>query len=111
MRATVLEGMELATGVPRHHDRHRAHCGGAIALRLRQFRFEAEEIPGRPAKNSLLLAFKQVTIRIDPVWDSRAPFGRPFPRRQTHRRALHYSSRTLAALITLCQRSTSRRKY
>ena len=51
MRAAVLEGVERTVLVAGHHDGHRAEIGAAIAVGSRQLGLEAEETPGRPAKD------------------------------------------------------------
>src|SRR5579883_28269 len=147
MGAAVLEGMDRAVLVARHHDGHVAQIGGAEGVGARQLRLEAEEGPGIAAEDLRLLLLVQVAIGIDPVRNAREAVARPaaldgafvggafvdvhrasrgacfrrvgegaeraVPTRLTSRWAgcalPTYSNFTLAALITLFQRSTSSR--
>ena len=113
MRAAVFEGMDRAFGVAGDDNRHVAEMGRAVGVRLRQFRFQAQEAPGVAAKDPLHFLRIEIRVRINPV---RYPRQRvsgqsvmfiPVLRRNTRRRA--YCSFTLAALMTLVQRSTSSR--
>src|SRR3981189_971750 len=122
MRAAVLEGVDFPVPVARHHHRHVAEVRRAKRLGPRQLRFQAQECPGVAAEYARLLLGVKLAIGIDPVGDPGEPLGRPaalidvhaFVSRRPRRPpqwaiARAYSSFTLAALITLFQRSTSSR--
>ena len=55
MGAAVLEGVDLALGIARHHDRTCRRDSTSERVRLRQFRLEAQEAPGVAAENALHL--------------------------------------------------------
>ena len=80
MRAAVLEGVQVAVLVARHHHRHRAEARAAIGVGTFQLGFQAEEIPGRPAEDAFLLLLVDRRVRIDPIGHAREPFGRPVVR-------------------------------
>src|SRR5262245_7932262 len=118
MGTAVLEGMQIAIIVARDHDRHGAEARAAIAVGGRQLGLETEEAPARPLEDARLLGVVDVAIGIDPIGHAGEAFGRPYAlaRSGQARRTLafvgrhcHCSSLTLAALITLCQRSISSR--
>src|SRR6266480_1733620 len=94
MGAAVLEGVKLAVLVARHHHRHRTEARAAISIGGRQLGFEAEELPGRPAKDARLLLLVNPTIGIRPVGNPREPFCRPAVRVACNRHGiLFYSGR------------------
>src|SRR4030088_157571 len=122
MRATVLEGVDRTVPVARHHHRHVAEVRRAKRLGPRPLRLQAQKCPGVAAEYARLLLGVKLAIGIDPVGDPGEPLGRPAALMDVHafvsrrpRRppqwaiAKAYSSFTLAALITLFQRSTSSR--
>src|SRR5262245_47831005 len=76
----VLEGVQRSALISRHHHRHGAEARAAIAARFRQLGFEAEEIPGRPAKDARLLLLVDVAVGVEPIRHPREPFGRPVSR-------------------------------
>src|SRR5262249_44439361 len=108
MGAAVLESVQRAVVVARHHHGHRAQTGAAIAVRAGQLGFKAEETPGRSLEDARLLLLVEVGVGVKPIWHAREAFGRPVTRFNCD---AHCSSLTLAALITLCQRSISSRMY
>src|SRR5262249_40888049 len=77
MPAAVLEGVQRAVLVAGHHDRHRTETRAAITVGVGQLGFEAEEMPGRPAKDARLLVLVDVAIRIDPIGHPGEAFRRP----------------------------------
>ena len=111
MRAAVLERVQRSVLVAGHHDRHGPEVGAAIAVGAGQLGLEAKEIPGRPAKDPRLLLLVEGAVGIDPIRHPREPFLRPAVRDRFHGvlSSIDQSSLTLAALMTLCQRSISSR--
>jgi hypothetical protein len=77
VRAAVLERVQPALRVARHHHRHVADGGGEEAAGIGQLGLEAEEAPGRAAPDALELLAVHVGILVDPVRDARRAFGGP----------------------------------
>ena len=77
MGAAVLEGVDLAVGVPRHHHGHQADVRGAVVARARDVRLQAEEVPDRPLEDATLLGAEHLGILIHPVGHAREGLARP----------------------------------
>ena len=77
--AAVLERVQLAVGVARHHDRHVAEVGGAERVGARQLGLEAEKVPGVAAKDALLFLRVEIRVGIDPVRHAGQAFAGPLP--------------------------------
>ena len=79
MGAAILERVQLAVGIARHHDRHVAEVGGAERVGARQLGLEAEKIPGVAAKDALLFLRVEIRVGIDPVRHAGQAFAGPLP--------------------------------
>src|ERR1043166_1152472 len=116
MRAAVLEGVDRAVIVARDHDRHFSEARATIGVGAGQFRFQAEEIPGPPAKDALLFLRIEILVGIDPVGHAREAFAGPLAASECNchgespwRVRARYSILMPAVFITLAQRSVSSR--
>src|SRR5258708_33883738 len=67
MGAAVLEGVNDAVYVARHHHRHIPEIGGAKAARRRQLGLHAKISPGIAAEDALLLPVLKRPIGINPL--------------------------------------------
>ena len=77
VRAAVLEAVERAPLVARHHHRHAADESRLEVARVGQLGFEPQEIPGRSAVDALLLARVDALVLVHPIRDAREPLGGP----------------------------------
>src|SRR5262249_11118848 len=72
-RAAVLEAGDRAVHVAGDDDRRLADIGGRIVTRIRQLRFQAQEVPGLAFEEAGLLLLRQVLVVVEPVGHARGP--------------------------------------
>src|SRR5262249_17882286 len=80
MGTAILEGVQRAMLVAGDHDRHRTEIGAAVGVGAGQLGLEAEEIPGRPLKDPLLLPAINVAVGVEPIRDAGEALGGPASR-------------------------------
>jgi hypothetical protein len=95
MRASVLERDDLAILGASHHDRHRAHHGGAVLAGLRHVDLQTEKVPGRTFKHTRLFIARDLRIAIHPIRNT-GQAGGPGTGRKIAHRLIHVTLRELS---------------
>src|SRR5262249_54330327 len=108
--AAVLERMQFAVGIARHHDRHVAEIGRPERVGARQLRLEAEKAPGVTAKDPLLLLRIEILVRIDPVGHASQALAGPLPYAGMHGHDLLQSKRSAGSILRRGRRLHTGRK-
>ena len=77
VRAAILEDIDAAILVARHHHRDRADEGTREIARIGDFRFQPDIVPGAALEDLLDLQAVNMIVGIDPVGHAAQTFGRP----------------------------------